>query len=254
VPVNALRDSFSLFQRDFALALRHYTGLRTTAVDVDLAAPEDATTGLLAHLPGVGWLVGLAGCLLFALVSLPLRDNPWSVAVAAVASTIATVLLTGALHESALYRRAETLEGRLPGAATSSGLGSLALLLVLAAKFVLLAALAAASEAAIMATLFAGHVFSRFVPVAVAHWTTPAQVDRRALRTAALWVVVPLALLVPAGGLALLIVPLVVAGLAVYALLHFLRRRRTAFDDTVVGTVQQVCEVAFYLGAVMGGG
>ncbi len=251
--MNALRDSFVLFQRDFGLALRRYTRLREGSVDVDLAAPGPSATALLAHLPGVGWLVGLAGCLVFALVSLPLRDNPWSVAVAAVASTIATVLLTGALHERALYRSAEELQARLPGE-TSGGTGSLTLLLLLAAKIVLLAALAAASEAAVMATLFAAHVVSRFVPVAVAHWTTPSEVDGRALRTAALWPIVPLALLVPAGGAPLLVVPLVAAALAVYALLRFLRARGKAFDDGVVGSVQQVCEVAIYLGAAMGGG
>lgn len=105
-----------------------------------------------------------------------------------------------------------------------------------------------------MAALFAAHVVSRFVPVVVAHWTTPADVDRRALRIAALWTLVPLALLVAAGGPALLLVPLVVAALAVLALLRFLRRRGAAFDDTVVGTVQQVCEAALYLGMVIGGG
>jgi adenosylcobinamide-GDP ribazoletransferase len=252
--VNALRDSFALFQRDFVLALRRFTRLPAGSVDIDPTATEPSTPALLMHLPGVGWLVGITACLVFALVSLPLRDNPWSVAVAAVASTFATVLLTGALHESALYRAGDALEARLPGAPASAGFGPLVLLLVLAAKFVLLAALAAASEAAVMATLFAAHVASRFVPVAVAHWTTPADVDRRALRTAALWPIVPLALMAAAGGPALLLVPLVVAALAVYALLRFLRRRGTAFDDTVVGTVQQVCELAFYLGAVMGGG
>lgn len=249
--MNALRDSFALFQRDFGLALRRYTRLPAVGGMPDPAseAPDRHPNALLLHLPGVGWLVGMLACLVFATVSLLLRENTWSALVAAVASTIATVLLTGALHEGALYRQAQGLEGP-----ATSGYGPLALLLLLAAKFVLLAALADASEAAVMAALFAAHVVSRFVPVVVAHWTTPADVDRRALRIAALWTLVPLALLVAAGGPALLLVPLVVAALAVLALLRFLRRRGAAFDDTVVGTVQQVCEAALYLGMVIGGG
>lgn len=252
--MNALRDSFALFQRDFGLALRRYTRLPAGGVpDAGSGATAPPLHALLLHLPGVGWLVGLAACLVFAVVALLLGGNPWSAFVAAVASTVATVLLTGALHETALYRTAEAVGAGPPGNAPA-GWGPLALLLVVAGKFALLAALAAASEAAVMAGLFAAHVVSRFVPVAVAHWTPSAQVDARALRTAALWTVVPLALLAAAGGVALLLVPLVVAALAVLALLRFLRRRGAAFDDAVAGTVQQVCEAALYLGMVIGGG
>lgn len=251
--VNALRDSFAWFQRDFGLALRRYTRLPSAA-----GLPDDAATAaapphaLLPHLPGVGWLVGLAACLAFALVALPVRANPWGALVAAMACTVATALLTGAMHESALFRTAETAQGRA-GAAVA-GSGTLALLLVVGGKLVLLAALAAASEAAVMAGLFAAHVVSRFVPVAVAHWTTPAEVDGRAVRTAGLWTIVPLALLLAAGGPALLLVPLVVAALAVLALLRWLRRRGAAFDEKATGTLQQVGEAAFYLGMVIGGG
>jgi len=250
--VNALRDSFALFQRDFALAVRRYTALPTPA-----AAPSEeprAPHALLLHLPGIGWLAGLVACLVFAVVSLVLLANPWSATVAAVATTLATVLLTGGLHERALHQAAENLAPAGSGAGGSSGGGTLALVLVLAAKLALLAALAAASEAAVMAALFAAHVISRFVPVAIAHWTSPADVDGRALRTASLWTLVPLVLLAAAGGPALLLAPLLVAALAVYALLRFLRRRGAAFDDRVAGAVQQVCEVAFYLGTLIGGG
>jgi len=254
--VNALRDSFTLFQRDFGLALRRYARLPAAvrSTENDAAARAEQPNALLLHLPGVGWLVGIAACLVFALVALPVRENPWGAAVAAVACTFATVLLTRGLHERALVRAADALAPDASRAGTASGLGTLALVLVMAGKLVLLVALAAASEVALVATLFAAHVVSRFIPVAVAHGTAPAEVDRRALRIAALWSIVPLVLLVPAGGAALLLVPLLVAALAVYALLRSLRRRGTAFDDTVVGTVQQVSELAFYLGAVIAGG
>lgn len=241
--MTALRDTLSLFARRFALALQSSTRVRAAGSLPPEPAEGDLAGGGAAHVPGVGWLVGLAACLVFALVSLLLRNNPWDPFVAAVACTIATVLLTGAMHESALFRFAERV------AEPGNGHGTLALVLLLVAKLALLAALALTSERAVIAALFAAHVVSRFGLV-VTQWAGSREADTRSLRVGALWCLVPVALLVPAGGVALLVVPLVTAALAGFAVLRFCRQRpETAADRP--GVVQQVCEAAFYLGAAL---
>ncbi|MCD6078380.1 MAG: cobalamin synthase-like protein [Ramlibacter sp.] len=246
--MTALRESLELFVRDLTLALRRFTRLRPGVHDGEAQGPAS-----LVQAPGIGWLVGMAACLVFALVSVLLRGNPWSPAVAAVFSTLATVMLTGALHEGALFRTADRLDAAQPGAA-GSALGVIASLLLIAGKLALLAALAAASEVALMATLFAAHVVSRYLPLVVGQRLDPSAVESRALGLAALWCVVPLLLMMAAGGPALPGMALLVAALAAFAMLHYLRRRDARFDDGVLGAVQQVCESAFYLGAAVAAG
>jgi adenosylcobinamide-GDP ribazoletransferase len=249
--VTPLRDTLNLFARRFVLALQTSTRVRATGGLAPPAAPEaDLLHASTAHVPGAGWLVGIAACLAFAVVSLALRDNPWGPAVAAVACTIATVILTGAIYEGALFRIAGSLEGQPAGAAAASGTGVLALVLLLPAKFALLAALASASEPAVMAALFAGHVVSRFALV-VTHWAGSTDADTRSLRVGALWCVVPLLLMVPAGGLAFLLLPLAFGSLAAFGVLRFLRSQPEAPAAERPGVVQQVAEVAFYFGAAI---
>lgn len=246
-----LRDTLNLFARRFVLALQTSTRVRATGALAPPPVPEaDLLRASTAHVPGAGWLVGIAAFLVFALVSLALRGNPWGPAVAAVACTIATVILTGALYERALFRTADSLEGRPAGAAAAAGTGVLALVLVLPLKFALLAALASASEPAVMAALFAGHVVSRFALV-VTHWAGSTDADARSLRVGALWCVVPLLLMVPAGGVAFLLLPLAFGSLAAFGVLRFLRSRPDTPAAERPGVVQQVAEVAFYFGAAI---
>jgi adenosylcobinamide-GDP ribazoletransferase len=238
-----LSQTLNLPARRFAAAIRRFTCIRPAAtLSADSEAGEDRRSAL-RHLPGVGWIVGMAACLVFALVSVLLRGNPWGPAVAAVASTIATVLLTGALHERALYLAAERL---------GPGVGVLALGLLLAGKLALLAALASASEAGLMAALFAAHAVSRFAPLTMAHWLGSGdEVDPVTVRIGGLWCVAPLLLMVPAAGGAFLLVAILTCAVAGYALLRFCKRRDYAYGDQVLGTAQQVCETAFYLGAAL---
>lgn len=235
-----IRDTLNLFVRRFALALQNSTRLR--AAGMAAPGPEaDLERASHAHLPGVGALVGIAACLAFAVVSLAVGETLWTPLVAAVACTMATVALTGALHEGALVRVAE---------ATGAGHGMLAAVLVLAAKFGLLAALADVSEPAVITALLAAHVVSRFMLV-VAHWAASPDSDTRGLRVAALWCVVPLVLLVPAGGVDFLLLPLVFGGLACFAFLRWCRGRGDVPAADRPGAVQQVCELAFYFGAAI---
>lgn len=236
-----MRDTLNLFARRFVAALQTATCLRPAAEAPPAPELVDASAG---HVPGVGWLVGIAACLVFALASLLLRGNPWDALAAAVLSTIATVLLTGALNESALFRQAGRWSPR------DAGLGALALFLLLAAKLVLLAALAARAEAALITALLAGHVVSRFAPLVAAHWLDTRESALRTLRAGALWCVIPVLLMVPAGGVAFPVVALLAAAVAGFALVRWTRGTGTVRDERD-GALQQVCEVAFYLGAAI---
>jgi adenosylcobinamide-GDP ribazoletransferase len=241
--VAEFRDRLDLFARRFALALQHATRVRVGgALAPDPEPDADAIRASGAHLPGAGWVVGIAACLSFALTALALRGTPWNAAVAAVASTMVTVALTGGRHESALFGIAERAQ---PG----SGAGVLTLVLVLAAKLALLAAIASVSEAGIMAALLAGHVVSRVAPLALARGLG-GRGEPGALSVAALWCAIPLALMLLADGVAFTLLPVLLAGLACYGMLLWSRRR--AHDAGDLAAVQQVCELAFYLGAAIG--
>jgi adenosylcobinamide-GDP ribazoletransferase len=252
--VAALRDTLNLFARQFALALHNSTRMRLGG---SLAPPSDADADAAAvrasdaHLPGAGWVVGIAGCVSFALVALALRGSVWGPGAAAVLSTMVTVAMTGGRYESALFRAAERLEGRLPGAGTSSGYGVIALVLVLLGKTCLLASIASVSEAGVLAALLAGHVLSRLAPLAAGYWLGLGT-EARSLRVGALWCAIPLLLMAAAGGALFLGAALGAAVLAGYAALRWRKKRagNTAQEDA--GALQQVCEVAFYLGAAIG--
>jgi adenosylcobinamide-GDP ribazoletransferase len=222
---------FRLFLRRWLAALRDLTRI---PVRGGLAQWADLQPGPVAessrHEPGAGVVVGMAACMVFAIVSLPLPQGPLSPLVAAVASTIATVLLTGGREERGLARWAERAVDDPWG-------GTLTLMLVLAAKLALLAVLAFHSGAGVMAALLAAHAVSRFWPLLLG--------GTRAVAIAAAWCLVPLLLMVLAGGLPFVLLPLAASGL-VFAVL----RKRARQDG--VHALQQIGEVAFYLGAAFG--
>lgn len=240
----AFRDSLNLFARQFALALHQSTRVRLgSAWAAPEAADDDALRASEAHLPGTGWIVGIAACLAFAVVALALRGNPWGAAAAAVASLVVTLLMTGAGHESALYRTVERLEAQGP-----SGLGTIVLVLALLAKVILLAALASVSEAGVIAALFAAHVLSRLAPLLVAH-RLDGRHEPRTLRIAVLWCLPAVLLTGLAGGWAFLFLGLLAAGLACYGMLRLAANQPHA---DLPAASQQACELAFYLGAAIG--
>lgn len=241
------RNTLNLFARRFTLALHDSTRMRAGEAWSSAATPgPEPELAATAHLPGVGWLVGIAACLVFAVFSLALGGTAWAPLVAAIACTAATAMLTGARNESALYRFADQAGGDAPGA----GHGVLALVLLLSAKFALLAALADASEPAVVTALFAALVVSRFMQL-VAHWAASAGSDSRSLGVGALWCVVPLVLMAAGGGLVFMLVPVALSSLACFAVLRWCRARADLPTAERPGAVQQVCEVVFYLGAAI---
>jgi adenosylcobinamide-GDP ribazoletransferase len=240
-----LRASLDLFARNFALAVQRVTVLRGATPGAD---DPEALRASDAHLPGAGWIVGIGACLAFALMGVVLRGSPFNNLVGAVAATALAAALTRGRGETALFRMVESLQG--PAAPGHSGAGTLVLVFVLAAKFSVLAALGSLSEAGVIATLFAAHAVSRLAPLLLAR-SLDGDVPPRAVQFGALWCVLPLLLMVPAAGVASLLVAVVAAALACYGMWRLARRQAEPADRDLLAGTQQVCEVAFYLGAAL---
>ncbi|MDB5858881.1 MAG: cobalamin synthase-like protein [Ramlibacter sp.] len=242
-----LRATFVLFLRRCLAATRAFTRIPIIGSLAEWAQLEPANTAASArHWPGVGVLAGMAACIVFALVSLPLPRGPLSPLVAAVAATIATALLTGGRHEESLARHA----------------GTVALVLVLAAKLALLALLGLHSPAGVLAALVGAHAVSRLFALLLA-WSLPPlpgqpadhpllqQADRSALAAAAAWCVLPLLLMWLAAGLQFTLIALVTGALA-FGLLRRRLQRQGGVGVDGIGAAQQICEAAIYLGAAFG--
>ena len=130
-----------------------------------------------AHLPGVGWLVGLWAALLVALVQWLTLHSPWTPLLAAVISTAGTLWLTGGFHEDGLADVADGLGGFVPPERAleimkDSRLGSygvMTLVTVLLTKVTLIAVLMSSlnpfrSPLPIMALLCSAHVLRPTAP------------------------------------------------------------------------------------------
>lgn len=240
--MTALREHLNLF----TLALHRATVLRVGAAP---DADDEAVRASDAHLPGAGWVIGMAACIAFALIGLALRASPWGAAVAAVAAMIVTALLTSGRGETGLFRTAERRQGvAAPG---TSGAGALALWLLLAAKLVLLATLASLSESAVLAALFAAQVVSRLAPLLLAR-SLHGDVPPRAIQVGAAWCVVPLVLLFAGGSVGAVLLAVVASTLACYGMWRLARRQAEPGDRDPLAATQLACEVAFYLGAAIG--
>jgi adenosylcobinamide-GDP ribazoletransferase len=260
--VNALRH--------FLLALQYFTRIPLPEgvarwVGFDSAMQRAS----LAYLPLVGALVGAVGgaCLLGLLRGLPaVGASTW---VAAVLSTLVTVMLTGAFHEDGLADLADGLGGHVSREraleimkdSRIGSYGAIALVLVFLLKIGLIAALAQADAVSAAWVLFAAHACSRLMPVGVAallpnirdaaaskSQAVTAGVGWRVIGGAVFWALLALAMavwrhpgLIWLGGVAACL-------LAWLIMCRFLRRRLQGYTGDALGATQQVCELAFYLG------
>jgi adenosylcobinamide-GDP ribazoletransferase len=134
-------------------------------------------TGTTRYFPAVGIAVGAVGAAVFWAASIVFPP-----VIAAILSTIATAVLTGALHEDGL---ADTLDGLGGGHTRERALeimkdprigafGALSLMLLLALK---IAALSALPLSWIVATLIAGHAMSRWCAVLIVRRLPYARAD-----------------------------------------------------------------------------
>ncbi len=274
------------FVRHYLLAVQFFTRIPVTG---RLAAWVGYSPALLrasaAHFPGIGWLVGAVAAGVYTLLLALLPPSPFAALVAAVLSTVATVLLTGGFHEDGLADVADGLGGsaerdralEIMKDSRVGAYGALALVLALLSKVALLGLLGSAEGALadnedamgeapfngwlVAAALFAAHVVSRALPLllirvlphvgdAAGSKSKPLadQITWPSLGLAFSWCFLALALV----SIALTATNLIVAcSFSVIALLWMGRlftRRLQGFTGDCLGATQQVCEIAFYLG------
>lgn len=266
------REGF-LFIRHYLLALQFFTRVPVTG---RLATWVGFSPAMLrasaAHFPGVGWLVGgLTAAVLFGLLQvLPaVAAGPW---VAAMASTIFGVLLTGAFHEDGLADLADGLGGSMDRERALDIMkdsrigtyGAMALVLALLSKVALLALLAQVDPFLAAAALFTGHVTSRLLPLFVIRTLphvgdTPTskskplaeRIGNAGVAIGVVWWAVAMALVawaLPAAPWPQAILGALV-GLA--WMWRLLRRRLQGFTGDGLGATQQVGEVGFLLALAM---
>ena len=220
-----------------------------------------------AHFPGVGWLVGLWGAAVFALLQWGL-PGPAGLLAAAVLSTAATAWMTGAFHEDGLADTADGLGGSVDRSraleimkdSRIGSYGAIALVLALGAKCALLAQIAGQGMVAGVAALVAAHVLSRFMPLllirTLPHVGDTAQskskpladaIGSGALAVGLLWTLPALALLAWAHGPMRVVAAVAAAILAAGWMARVLWRRLQGFTGDGLGAVQQLSEIAIYL-------
>lgn len=224
-----------------------------------------------AHLPGVGWLVGLWGALWLVAGGCLLPSHPMQPWVAAIISTLVTLLMTGGFHEDGLADVADGLGGHLPPERAlevmkDSRLGSygvMALSLGLLSKVSLVALLASINLGLAAEVLLAAHVLSRGTPLllmrTLPHVSLPATsktahiagtpLHAAGLVTGLAWCV-PAAVLIGislgAGVLAAMVLTATV--LTGYLGWRF-HRRLGGMTGDCLGATQQLCELGIYLAA-----
>ena len=268
--------------RHYLLAIQFFTRIPVTGRLANwVGYSPEMLRASAAHFPGIGVVVGGVAAAVFALLQLLLPDTPFRPLVAAVFSTIATVLLTGGFHEDGLadvadglggsYQRERALE--IMKDSRVGAFGAMALVLALLCKVALLALLGsvelldadeqpfAFSGWYICAALWAGHVISRGLPLVMIrllpHVGDTAtskskpladQIASSGLLIAFAWCFGALALASLALSALNLIVACSFAVVALLVMLRFFKRRLQGFTGDCLGATQQVCEIAFYLG------
>ncbi|MES2945639.1 MAG: adenosylcobinamide-GDP ribazoletransferase [Pseudomonadota bacterium] len=280
--------AISQFVREYLLALQFFTRIPITGKLAEWAgfSPEllRASAG---HFPGVGFLVGAVAAAVYAVFQALLPDTTFTPMLAAVLSTVATVLLTGGFHEDGLADVADGLGGSynreraldIMKDSRVGAFGAMALVLALLAKVALLSILAAVEgtptgwldwadgqEAPfetwyICTALFAAHVTSRLLPLLLiyllphvgdtaASKSKPLaeQISPGALLLAFAWCLAALGLAASVLDAASLMVACSFAFLALLWMGRLFKRRLQGFTGDCLGATQQVCEIAFYLG------
>jgi adenosylcobinamide-GDP ribazoletransferase len=260
--------------RGLMLALQYFTRLPLPAV---LARWTGFSPGLqrasLAHFPGVGLLVAAVAVACYWAADRVLPHTGFTPLVAAILSTAATALFTGGLHEDGL---ADTADGLGGGRGREAALeimkdprigsfGALALLLALLAKIGLLGLLGAVGGwTGAAAALVGAHVISRGLTLAIVaslpnvgsaatskSLPVAARIEWTGLLVAAAWCALGLAWAANLSSPGFCFAGAAAAVIALLWIRRLLARRLQGFTGDCLGAAQQLCELAFYLGAAV---
>jgi adenosylcobinamide-GDP ribazoletransferase len=282
--------------RHFLLAIQFFTRIPITGRVADWVGFSPAMLrASAAYFPAVGVVVGGLVVLLTAPLMhyLPATYAPLA---AAALGTTWSVWLTGAFHEDGLADVADGLGGSydreraliIMKDSRVGAFGAIAVVLALLSKVALLSLLGAVGSLWMCLALMGGHVVSRTLPLLIIRWLPHVgdesgskskpladQIRVDSLMLAFLWCAGALGLSIyfaasvlsgaDAQTLTLVhVLPvlkvLTCGGLtSVLAFIYTLRlftRRLQGFTGDCLGTTQQLCEIAFYLGCALalGGG
>lgn len=282
--------------RHFFLALQFFTRIPVTGrLAVWVGFSPAMLRASAAYFPAVGAVIGCLVVALTATLMYYL-PTAYAPLVAAALGTAWSVWLTGAFHEDGLADVADGLGGSydreraliIMKDSRVGAFGTIAVVLALLSKVALTALLGAVGTLWMCFALMAGHVVSRTWPLLIIRWLPHVgddagtkskpladQISKGSLILALLWCAAALALsswvaasvlsgidgqtLTTAQVLPVLKV-LACGGLAsalifVY-LLRLFARRLQGFTGDCLGTTQQLCEIALYLGfaLALGGG
>lgn len=212
------------------------------------------------YFPFIGWIVGAVAAVTFHAALLL-----FSIPISIILSMIAAILTTGAFHEDGF---ADTCDGFGGGWTKEQILdimkdsrigayGTIGLIMILLLKFLLLSEVPVSYMTAV---LVAGHSLSRFAATTVQYRYRYARdnddskakpmarkITLRNLFIAAVFGIFPILLLGHAYGF-LLILPVLSAA---YLLAQYSQRRIGGYTGDSLGATQQVCEVIFYLSALI---
>lgn len=259
--------------RHFLLAVQFFTRVPVTGRLADwVGYSPEMLRASAAWYPVVGLVVGAVGAgVAWALLQVlpPVAAAPFA---AVALSTAATVLFTGAFHEDGLADVADGLGGSLQREralqimkdSRIGAFGAIAMVLGLACKLGLLAVVAAVDAQAVVAALLLAHVLSRYWPLLVVReldYVGEADgskakpiaeaISNRALLCASVSTLLVVGCCVWLRGPLWVAAAVLVSALAWRMLVRWLRRRLQGFTGDCLGAVQQVCEIACYLGIAM---
>nr|WP_249660896.1 adenosylcobinamide-GDP ribazoletransferase [Variovorax sp. PCZ-1] len=258
--------------KHFLLAIQFFTRIPITG---KLAAWVGYSPEMLkksaAHFAGVGWVVGGVAAVVYITFD-ALLPSAYAPLIAACLSTIATVLLTGGFHEDGLADLADGLGGsydrdralEIMKDSRVGAFGAMALVLALLTKVALLAALGGLEMWQIVTLIIASHVVSRALPMgllallphvgdAAGSKSKPLadSISASALFSNIFWCF----LLIPGVFTAQAAIEFIAGmGLAFLAWCFMwwrLSKRLQGFTGDALGATQQVCEIAFLLGALL---
>jgi adenosylcobinamide-GDP ribazoletransferase len=260
--------------RGLMLALQYFTRLPLPEV---LARWTGFNPGLqrasLAHFPGVGLLVAGVAVACYWAADRLLPRSSFTPFVAAVLCTAATALFTGGLHEDGL---ADTADGLGGGRGREAALeimkdprigsfGALALMLTLLTKMALLGLTGTvAGWTGAAAALLGAHVTSRGLTLAIVaslpnvgsaatskSLPVAGRIEWTGLLVAAAWCAVGLAWAASLSSTGFCLGGAAAAVIALIWIRRLLARRLQGFTGDCLGAAQQLCEIAFYLGAAV---
>ena len=272
------------FIRHYLLSLQFFTRIPITGRLSDWVGYSPAMLRASAgHFPGVGVLVGglVAAASAGLLMALPATGS--APLVAAALGTVLSVLITGAFHEDGLADVADGLGGSadrqraldIMKDSRVGAFGAITVVLALLSKVTLLGLLGDVSAALMVVALFVAHVVSRTWPLLtirllphVGNTATSKskpladQISLEALVIGFLWCFVALALAaygqtatdfiaidLETDSLMLAFAQALLASLVAWAVMtRWFWRRLQGFTGDCLGAIQQVCELAFYLG------